>query len=80
MMVASSELIFLGGIGEYRKGIKISGKNLSREFHGGNRVYSAEGIAQTLTAQPLGGLGGYTGLYLVEDNDNGKTNMFHNSQ
>ena len=61
----TDKLIFLGGIGSYRKGIKLSGKNLSREYHMGNRVYDSEGIAQTLNAQAVGGLGGYSGLYLV---------------
>ena len=42
-----------------------NGKNLSRNYKQGYRVYDSEGIATSLTAQGTGGLGGYSGLYLV---------------
>ena len=61
----NNEIIFLGGI-DSNKWIK-DGKNLSRNFKQGYRVYDAEGIATTLTSQSVGGLGGYSGLYLVEE-------------
>lgn len=59
-------LIFLGGLGN-RRNMKLLGKDLSREYHVGNRVYDSDGIAQALTSQPLGGFGGHTGLYLVRE-------------
>lgn len=60
----SNRLMFLGGFGKYRI-TNISKKQLSREYHTGNRVYDSNGIAQTLTAQSMGGMGGYSGLYLI---------------
>ena len=41
------------------------GKKLSRNFKQGYRVYSSEGIACSITTNG-GGLGGCTGLYLIE--------------
>ena len=44
-------------------------KRLSRNFKQGYRVYSSEGIACSITING-GGLGGCTGLYLIErEND-----------
>ena len=44
-------------------------KRLSRNFKQGYRVYSSEGIACSITTNG-GGLGGCTGLYLIErEND-----------
>jgi len=64
-MLSENEIIFLGGI-DSNKWIN-DGKNLSRNFKQGYRVYNSEGIATTLTSQSVGGLGGYSGLYLVEE-------------
>ena len=64
-----NEIIFLGGI-DSNKWIN-DGKNLSRNFKQGYRVYNAEGIATTLTSQSIGGLGGYSGLYLVKEHNDG---------
>lgn len=64
----NNELIFVGGI-ESNKWIE-DGKELSRNFKQGYRVYDSNGIATTLTSQCVGGLGGYSGLYLVEENLN----------
>lgn len=64
----NNELIFVGGI-ESNKWIE-DGKELSRNFKQGYRVYDSNGIATTLTSQCVGGLGGYSGLYLVEENIN----------
>lgn len=61
-----NEIVFVGGIGN-RKWIK-DGKNLSRNYPQGNRVFHSCGIATCLTSQPMGGAGGYTGLYLVIKN------------
>ena len=55
------ELEYVGGIGDTdRVG---DGKELSRNFPQGNRVYSTEGIAVSQTANG-GGLGGPSGLYM----------------
>ena len=61
----SNELIFLGGIDE--KLWLDNGKYLSRNYRQGYRVYDSEGIAQAIVAQSVGGLGGYTGLYLIRE-------------
>lgn len=62
-----NELIFVGGI---NSNLWLdNGKQLSRNFKQGYRVYSSDGIACSLTVDG-GGLGGCTGLYLVErEND-----------
>lgn len=62
LVVESNELKFIGGIGD--KDIVGNGKGLSRNFPQGNRVYDAEGIACSQTANG-GGIGGKTGLYMV---------------
>lgn len=62
-ILENDELQFVGGIGE--KDIAGDGKKLSRNYPQGNRVYSTEGIAASLTANG-GGLGGKTGLYMEE--------------
>ena len=38
------------------------------QFRQGNRVYDASEIAVCLTSSPVGNMGGYTNLYLVEIN------------
>ena len=60
-----NELIFLGGI-ESSKWLD-DGKTYSRNYHQGYRVYSSNGITGTIQSSSVGGLGGYTGLYLVEN-------------
>lgn len=57
------ELIFVGGIGE--KDRAGDGKKLSRNYAQGARVYSEEGLATALSAQPVGSYGGATSLYLT---------------
>ena len=59
---STNELIFVGGV-ESNKWLD-DGKSLSRNFKQGYRVYDSNGIASALT-QNVGGLGGYTGLYVV---------------
>lgn len=61
----NNELIFLGGIDN--KFWIDNGKYLSRNFHQGYRVYDSNGMAQTLISESRGGLGGYSGLYLVRE-------------
>lgn len=58
-------MIFVGGI-ESNKWLD-NGKNLSRNYKQGYRVYDSDGTACALTAQGTGGLGGRSGLYLVRE-------------
>lgn len=62
-----NELIFVGGIDSNLW--LDNGKQLSRNFKQGYRVYSSEGIACSITTNG-GGLGGCTGLYLIEMENN----------
>lgn len=59
-----NKLIFVGGI-ESNKWLD-DGKSLSRNFKQGYRVYNSNGIACSLTTNG-GGIGSYTGLYVVEN-------------
>ena len=59
------QLEFVGGIGD--KDWAKDGKQLSRNYPQGSRVYSADGIASALTAQGVGGAGGFSGLYAVDE-------------
>lgn len=61
-----TEVKFVGGIDGKKKWLD-NGKKLSRNYKQGNRVYDSEGIATTLTSQPVGGTGGYTSLYLIDE-------------
>lgn len=63
--VLEPELEFVGGIGD--KDWAKDGKQLSRNYPQGSRVYSSDGIASSLTAQGVGGAGGFSGLYAVEE-------------
>lgn len=58
-----NELIFVGGIDSDLW--LDNGKQLSRNLKQGYRVYSSEEIACSITTNG-GGLGGCTGLYLIE--------------
>lgn len=51
---------FIGGFGEI---------NFGKQYRQGNRVYDSREIAMCLNAQPVGNLGGYSYLYLVEENE-----------
>lgn len=59
------QLEFVGGIGD--KDWVKDGKQLSRNYPQGSRVYSSDGIASALTAQGVGGAGGFSGLYAVDE-------------
>lgn len=61
--ISPNELLFLGGLKTGKMWLE-DGKKYSRNYKQGNRIYSAEGIACSQTANG-GGLGGATGLYLV---------------
>lgn len=63
--VLEPELDFVGGIGD--KDWAKDGKQLSRNYPQGSRVYSSDGIASSLTAQGVGGSGGFSGLYTVKE-------------
>ena len=65
-MSETNNLIFVGAI-ESKKWLN-NGKDYSRNFHQGYRVYDAVGIANTIPSSSIGGLGGNTGLYLVISN------------
>ena len=62
-VLETNTLNFIGGIGE--KDIVGDNKSLSRNYPQGNRVYDANNIACSQTANG-GGIGGPTGLYLVD--------------
>ena len=59
------QLEFVGGIGD--KDWVKDGKQLSRNYPQGSRVDSSDGIASALTAQGVGGAGGFSGLYAVDE-------------
>ena len=65
-ILETNTLNFIGGIGE--KDIVGDNKSLSRNYPQGNRVYDANNIACSQTANG-GGIGGKTGLYLVGNLD-----------
>ena len=56
-MKMNNKPILLGGFGE---------KTFGKQYRQGNRVYSSEHIAVCLNASPVGHVGGYSYLYLVE--------------
>jgi hypothetical protein len=61
---------FLCGINETFKPQLLTGFgeiNFGKQYRQGNRVYSSEHIAMTLNAQPVGNMGGYSYLYVVEE-------------
>ncbi|MBR4396225.1 MAG: DNA cytosine methyltransferase [Methanobrevibacter sp.] len=53
------EIKILGGLGE----------KWGNTYRQGNRVYDSEGLAATLTAEPLGNHDGYSSLYLIKENE-----------
>lgn len=59
-------LIYLGSVGNNLR-LKNSNGRLSRHHRQGNRVYHSSGLATALSAQPVGGAGGYTTLYLIKE-------------
>ena len=65
-VLETNTLNFIGGIEE--KDIVGDNKSLSRNYPQGNRVYDANNIACSQTANG-GGIGGKTGLYLVGNLD-----------
>ncbi len=54
---------FVGGVGKPKR--IDDGKEFSRNFNQGNRVYNSKGITAALSAEPVGGSGGHTGLYAM---------------
>lgn len=59
-MVTESKPLLLGGFGEI---------NFGKQYRQGNRVYSSNSIAMAILSEPVGNMGGYSYLYLVEVND-----------
>ena len=57
MMNEEKKPKLVGGIGEV---------NFGKQYRQGNRVYDSKAIAMAIIAQPVGNLGGYSYLYLVE--------------
>jgi len=64
--IIEPKLEFIGGLKEGKKWLD-DGKDNSRNFSQGSRVYDSRGLATTLTAQGVGGKGGYSGLYKVPE-------------
>ena len=63
-------LFFLGGVGGGSLWLRDSSGTLSRHHKQGYRVYHSKGLAAALSAQGVGGAGGYSGLYLIERKQN----------
>jgi site-specific DNA-cytosine methylase len=61
----NGQLHYIGGIEGKRKKWLEDGKDNSRNFSQGQRVYSDKGISSTLAGN-AGGLGGKTGLYQID--------------
>jgi len=61
----AEETLFVGGLEKYRR--FDDGKNYSRNFRQGGRIYSSRGISPALSADSVGGIGGETGLFMTED-------------
>lgn len=55
------KILFIGGIGEPTR-LK-DGKNLSRNYKQGYRVYDSNGISTAIVSSGVGGVGGATSLY-----------------
>ena len=53
--------ILVGGLGQKNE--------FGKQYRQGNRVYDANQIAMCLNAQPVGNAGGYSYLYLVEEDN-----------
>lgn len=64
--IIEPKLEFIGGLKEGKKWLD-DGKDNSRNFSQGSRVYDSRGLATTLTAQGVGGKGGHSGLYKVPE-------------
>jgi hypothetical protein len=62
---AKTGLYYVGAVVSDKATKRLDGKNLSRNFREGQRVYDSKGIASALTASGKGSLGGATGLYAV---------------
>lgn len=45
--------------------------NFGKQYRQGNRIYDSREVAMCLTSSPIGNAGGYSYLYVVEQNDRG---------
>lgn len=59
-MDTESKPLLVGGLGEI---------NFGKQYRQGNRVYSSNHIVMAILAEPVGNMGGYSYLYLVEVED-----------
>lgn len=59
-MDTESKPLLVGGLGEI---------NFGKQYRQGNRVYSSNHIAMAILVEPVGNMGGYSYLYLVEVED-----------
>jgi len=77
---SQGNLEYIGGVISQREKWLNNGKNFSRNFSQGQRIYSADGVSQTL-AENAGGQGGKTGLYDISKTiRSGGTNSPHGSR
>ena len=65
-MKLNNTTVLLGGFGEIKYG---------KQYSLGNRVYDSGAIAMAHCANPVGNVGGYTYLYLTNNNDGGINNL-----
>jgi site-specific DNA-cytosine methylase len=63
-------LVYVGGISNEKRWLE-DGKDNSRNFSQGQRVYATSGVASTLAGN-AGGLGGKTGLYAIPHKSTGR--------
>lgn len=45
--------------------------NFDKQYRQGNRIYDSREVTMCLTSSPIGNTGGYSYLYVVEQNDKG---------
>jgi DNA (cytosine-5)-methyltransferase 1 len=81
---SSGNLKYSGGVISYRQRWLEDGNAYSRNFSQGQRIYSTDGISQTLAGN-AGGQGGKTGLYETEemkiaDSPQQNVNVYKDSQ
>lgn len=50
--------------------------DFGKQYRQGNRVYDSRAIAMALNANPVGNTGGYSYLYLVEEDENIKRRKY----
>lgn len=61
--------LLVGGVGEI---------NFGKQYRQGNRVYDANALAMCLHAQPVGNAGGYSYLYMVDEDNEKESDILAN--